>query len=840
LEPGLIAMQKVVGSNPLSRFSGRYGVVDDECVTLKCVTTTSFAGGSCEGVTSGGTRSAGIRLCLVLVVVAGALAAVAAGARGADRIGALTWGKGGITTQSLGIHFERTGFASVIARPEGSLVALQGRRIEAFLANGAPDSSAASGEAPPEAKLFPVAGGKILVLGYKKLTRLNSDGSIDRTFGATGTIESPYGAQAVDELGSGKIALVSTEVGGTHTQYANVNIELLNQDGTVVRGGGFSSSVSPPLGEIDVPEISPMSGGGALVVGVNFLLELNAEGSVNRNFGDKGLVSEAFGLAGGRVLSDGSVETVGTAPEESSYGEDLALSRYTPSGQPDSTFGPKGTRRFDLGGGQDEAKVVSWGADGSAIVGGRTQSRGSCPREECEEAPILVAFDAAGEFETGFGQGGVMRLASLAALPNGYRSSGVTAMTRRADGSIIAAGNAPPNETTGFLAAVSPQGALLSGFGEGGISPVREPLRASQELAGLVRMVDGKLLAVGTTDVGIEDQPVLIRYAADGSLDRSFGDGSGFAVFHHPRSGSPHGATGFAVHGDEVLTGLYDYPISHLLMARANDGSSVASFGSDGSVELPREVRVAALEFARNGSPLVLGIQHVAGPFSDEPGVVLRYRRDGTLDKSFGRSGRFTMELGHRAVRGRALITGPGERILVGGSIGHRFAMTSLLPDGTPEQGFGKGGWSIAKVGAATHYLTLKRVGSHIYLAGTVGEERDDERVILMRFDGDGRLDRSFGRRGSLLAPRINFSAHPTKILPTRDGILVVLSGGPRPLLTFTRGGRVRRQPVGARPQRVADVRATVSGGQLILGWSVYSRAAKSEIYHLAARPLGW
>jgi uncharacterized delta-60 repeat protein len=745
---------------------------------------------------------------------------------------------GTIATQSLGVHYERTGFASLIARADGGLVALQGDRIETFLADGAPDPNAAPGQAPSEGKLFPVADGRTLVLGYKKLTRVNPDGGVDKSFGGTGTIKPPYGARAVYELGSGKIAVVSTESGGTHTLFANVGVELLNQDGSVDKGGGFSSSVTPLIGGIGVPEIAPTGDGGALVVGGNFLLELRADGSVNRGFGDQGVVNEEFGLVGAHILPSGLVEAVGAAPEESSGGADLALRRYTASGQPDPAFGPKGMRRFDLGGGQDEANVASWGGDGSVVVGGRIASRGPCPEEECEEAPILVAFNAAGELETGFGQGGVLRLASLAALPDGYSSEGVTAMTRRPDGSIVAAGNAPPNETVGFLAALSPQGALLSGFGEGGIVRARDPRPAEQQLAGFVPQPHGKLLAVGTTDVGIGDQPVLIRYAADSSLDRSFGGGSGYVILRGSHGGSSHGATGFAVRGDEVLTGVYDYPRSHLLLARADDGSPIASFGSAGSIELPREVRPAALAFADDGAPLVLGIQRVSGPASYEPGVVLRLRPDGRLDKAFGHGGRFTMKLsGGQVVRGKALVTGHDGRIRVGGSGGHRVALVSLLPDGRLDPRFGSGGWSITNVGNPARYLALSRAGSHIYLAGTVGEERSRQHVVLMRFDSNGRLDKSFGRRGRLVAP-LTSGAHPTKIVPTRDGVLVVLSGGPRPLLTFTGNGKVRRRPVGARPQFVDNVRATVSGGRLILGWWKYDRALGHGDYYLARRPL--
>ncbi len=766
-----------------------------------------------------------IRLLLALAAATCALVVVVADARLA----------GTIATQSLGIHYETTGFASLIARADGGITALQGDRIETYLADGAPDPNTAPRQAPPEGKLFPVGDGRTLVLGYKKLTRVNPDGSVDKSFGGTGTIEPPYGARAVYELGSGKIAVVSTEVGGTHTLFANVSIELLNQNGSVNGSGGFSSPVTPLNGGIGVPEIAPAGDGGALVVGDDFLLELRADGSVNRDFGDEGMVSEAFELVGARVLPSGSVEAVGAALE-SSGSADLALRRYTASGQPDSAFGPKGMRSFDLGG-QDEANVASWGGDGSVVVGGRTASRAPCPEEECEEVPILVAFNAAGELDTGFGQGGVLRLASLGARPNGYRSEGVTAMTRRPDGSIVVAGNAPPNETVGFLAAVSPQGALLSGFGEGGIVRAPDPRPAEQRLAGFVPLANGKLLAAGTTDVGIEDQPVLIRYAPDGSLDRSFGSGSGYVILRRSHGGSSHGATGFAVGGGEVLTGVYGYPRSHLLLARAGDGSPVASFGSDGSIDLPNEVRPAALAFADDGAPLVLGIQRVSGSASGEPGVVLRLRPDGRPDKAFGHGGRFTMKLsGGQVVRGKALVTVPDGRVLVGGSVGHRFAVVSLLPDGSPDPRFGSGGWSITNVGSPTHYLALSRVGSHIYLAGTVGEERSHQRVVLMRFDSDGRLDTSFGRQG-LVAP-LTFGAHPTKIVPSRDGVLVVLSGGPRPLLTFTGGGKVRRRPVGARPRFVENVRAAVSHGRLILGWRQYDRALGGGAYYLSRRPL--
>jgi len=741
-------------------------------------------------------------------------------------------------TESLGIHFERTRFASVVARGDGSLMTLREQHIENFRADGTPDSDRPSFQAPAEGRLFPVADGKSLLLSYEKLTRLEPDGGLDRSFGGTGTIKLPYWADAVAELGSGRIVIVGVETGGTHTLYSDVHIKLLNQDGALVKDGGFSSPVTPTYSGFGPPEISPANDGGALVTGTTFLLELDSEGRVNPAFGEKGLVSEVSNLIGGHVLVDGSIEAVGTASGGTSGSEDLALYRFTSSGRPDPAFGSQGMRRFDLDGGQDRANIASWGAAGSVIVGGRTQEQPPCSEKECEETPILVAFSAAGELETGFAQGGVLRLAPLAGRPHGYSSEAVSALARRPDGSIVAAGNAPPNETTAFLAAVSPQGVLLPGFGEGGIVRVREPLRASQEVAGLAVMTDGKLIAAGTTDVGIEDRPVLIRYTPDGGLDQTFGGGAGYVDLGRFNEGSSHGARGLAVRGNGVLTASYAYPRSHLLMVRAGDGSPLASFGSDGSIDLPREVGVKALMFAGDGDPLVLGIQQISGPFYAEPGVVLRYRRDGKPDKAFGHGGRFTMKLGERAIMGRALAAGPGGRILAGGSIDRRFAITSLLRSGRPDPRFGSDGWSITKLGAPAHAMALARLGSFVYLAGTVGEEREDQRLVLMRFGSDGRRDRSFGRRGLLLGP-LTSGSHPTKILPTPHGLLVVLSGGRRPLVSFDRDGKkVRSRPIGAQPQQVDNVRATASGNRLILGWTTYSQSEKAVIYHLSRRPL--
>jgi uncharacterized delta-60 repeat protein len=750
------------------------------------------------------------------------------------------FGKDGIATQSLGTHFEETQFSSVEARPDGGIVAQRNDQLESYLANGAPDPAAPPQRVSESRKVFPLAGGKSLVAVRDKLTRVNADGGLDPGFGGTGTIKAPFWTpQAAAELPSGKLLIASVESGGTHTFFTNLMVAAVNQDGSIDRDFGskgvlmVSLSDSSRLESAAVVSIVPIAEGGALVVGGSFLFELRADGSPNPGFGSAGLVTELPRVVGGRVLADGSIELVGSVSGPNS--EDLAVLHYTAAGSPDPGFGDKGLRTFDFGS-DEEARTASWAEDGSVVLGGSSFERGDCSKDDgCQGVPLLVAFDPSGGLDPGFGDGGVLRLAALAGASQNWNRDGVNAITRRPDGSIVAVGGVSPSHTVAFLAALSSRGALLPGFGEGGIARVRRAVPATQQLAGLVRLANGKLLAAGTTDVGFDRAPVLIRYDADGGLDSSFG-GAGYV----PLEGS-NVAMGFAVNAaGQAMVGVYDYPHSHLLL-RAGAGAAIPTFGTNGAVQLPSRVLVEALGFAKNGDAVVVGKHDVAG--DAEPGMILRFLSNGRPDSGFGRNGRVAPRPpGGGEMRAMALMVGGKGGMLVGGSAGRRYAagrrftLTKLLPDGGPDHRFGAGGWSFSNAGGAVESVRLDHTGSHLYLAGVV-RNGDRLRVVLLRFGEDGRPDLAFGDRGRRTIA-ISKPAKPTAIVPVRNGTLVILNKGFRPLLLFRRDGKVRRLPVGSRARFVENVRATVSGGRLILGWNGFSHAIGRAVYHLASRPL--
>jgi uncharacterized delta-60 repeat protein len=467
------------------------------------------------------------------------------------------------------------------------------------------------------------------------------------------------------------------------------------------------------------------------------------------------------------------------------------------------------------------------------ILGGREEDRESCAEKEakdCDETPMLVALDAAGNLVGSFGEGGVLRLSGLSGRPgpDGSTSEGVIALTRRPDGSAVAVGNAPPNESVGFLAALSPQGSLLSSFGGAGIVRSPEPVPAGERVYGFVPLPEGRVLASATTDVGTEERAVLVRYDADGSLDSSFGAGSGFVDL----AVGAHLSTRPAIRGGQVLVAPYTYPHPTVQVVGAEDGSPVASFGANGIAHLrDREGYVVAVEYSSDGDPVVL--EHHPGGSGGGPIPVERLMPDGKPDRTFG-GGRVVLRPPIGEVQATALAAAPGGRMLVGGFAGNRFVVGCLLPDGKPDPHFGSHGWAIHRVHGSLNSTVMARVGARILLAG-VAYGGTGPRAMLLRLDAHGNRDRGFGHGGLRSVPTES-RAEGTSLLATSAGPVVLLERAAEPVLDFTPGGPVRRLSIGTHTGSVFAVQGTVSEGRLIVGWSPDEQ---NPPFHLSAIPLG-
>jgi uncharacterized delta-60 repeat protein len=773
------------------------------------------------------------------VAAAVALAVIVAAAGAEDSTEATTFGADGVAGSNLGTLLYPAELTGVTARPDGGFVVRQGDHLDSYLADGAPDPAAPPVPVPvPVGRTFPAAGGKSYVLDRRNLTRLRPDGTADPSFGKGGTAEVPKGTVGVVELSSGKIDAITINLHVGKNPRVVLEVVILQPDGRSGARQDFTHWVEPSASYETFREAPATPDGGALVVGGSFIFRLRPDGTVDKRFGgySSSVGEEAF--AGARILADGSIEAVGTRHVDGEAAGP-AVFRYTATGKPVTSFGTEGVKLIEAPDWK-QAEVASWGADGSVLLGGLFELTGEeCPGEHCEGGPALAAFDSEGDPETGFGEGGLVRLSALAGpsgeTPNYRRvDTGVTALTRRPDGSIIAVGSAPPNERTGFLAALSPGGAVVSSFGAGGIVRVSEPGPSSQGVVGIAALAGGGLLAAGESDVGGgPTHPVLVRYEADGGLDRSFGAGAGFVDLASTNRSRP---TALAVGGDEALVGFGRGSGSRLLMTRTDDGSPVTTFGSGGSVDLPPEAGLRALLLEPDGDPVVLG--NPGGITNRTAGVLLRFRADGSADRTFGTDGQVRLR-GSGTRSCQSLAAAPGGGLLVGCLGDGRLVVVRLLPSDRLDPHYGGSlGRAIVPVAGFADSVKVAQVGSRTYVAGTAAEA-GHLRLALARLDSHGHLNRAFGHRGIRTAT-LPTRARPTAIVPTAAGVVVTLESGPRPVITFTPGGAVRREAPGPTTgtRTFGNVHATASGNRLVLGWSPSRKPVGEGTYFLSERPL--
>ena len=149
----------------------------------------------------------------------------------------------------------------------------------------------------------------------------------------------------------------------------------------------------------------------------------------------------------------------------------------------------------------------------------------------------------------------------------------------------------------------------------------------------------------------------LARYTARGRLDRSFGqDAKVVTHFGSRRRVSPVEALAIQPNGKIVAAGWWSRAarLSRFALARyTSRGRLDASLGHGGQVLTsfgPREVEPAALLIRRDGKLVVAG--DFTSPSGPAAVALARYKRDGTLDRSFGRGGRVVSKLYEYAYEG--------------------------------------------------------------------------------------------------------------------------------------------------------------------------------------------
>jgi uncharacterized delta-60 repeat protein len=835
-------------------------------------------------VIGGGSSRAGKRLrggaCALATAIALALAPGASAAPGQIDP---AFGPGGIARLDLGPTFKDIRFETAAVQPDGSVLAVRSHsdyppdsQIRRYQANGQLDP----GSPPRRAADFEVAladGDTLAVTelccpSKLRLQRRNADGSPDPGFAEGGerTIPIPFSPRKVVPLANGKILLAGIGIYLSSTKAPPINqvgVARLNANGSLDQS--FSEDGVVWLrGDHEVvgTDAGALTGrpGDGILVAVNAtastfgfddtargaadseatLVGLTAGGGLDQGFGDRGAVKLSGSIAAAHVLADGAILAAGTKRGEKigcCYAQsDFWAGRFTPAGAPDPAFGGgDGAATADLSA-FDVTETALWAEDGSTLVGGSTvASTSPCVQlSMCEEAPALVRFSANGELDPAFGEGGGLRLQALANPVRGS-AKGVLALAARSGGGAVAAGSSGP---AAFLAAIGPNGALDPGFGAAGIVAEREPLPSGSSVEAVAVDGQGRILLAGTTEAGATEYTpngALVRTLPDGRLDPGFGEGRGYVEV-------PFEGSDIAIDEQERAVVL---DRNGRWLTRVTAAGTIDSSFGEGGIVLPAAVLGLERLGLRSVASLPGGGMLVAGSLvvGRSPRVaVVRLRPDGSIDRSFGRGGIVVRGFGRGrpCAANRALVQ-PDGRILLAGYVGRpgkearessTFALMRLLPDGSPDPGFGRGGRLASRIRGSGEATDLALRGGRILATGWL-RRPGKVTTLLRRYRASGRLDRGFERGGP---PRPSTAAKAAlwpraiSLLSTPSRIVVSRGTSTRPVLAFRRNGRLDRSYArGANlvPGRLAEHWATPApllasqAGAPILAWTAWEPA---------------
>lgn len=362
-----------------------------------------------------------------------------------------------------------------------------------------------------------------------------------------------------------------------------------------------------------------------------------------------------------------------------------------------------------------------------------------------------------GTIDSTFGSGGRV----ITSFGPGYDSGYGVAV--QADGKIVVTGESQVGATDSnydvALVRYSADGSLDNSFGSSGM--VTTAISSDWDLSGSVALQsDGKIVVAGQTLNGPNFDFVTVRYNTDGNLDNGFGTGG---IVKTPVGPSLDAEWFCALQPDEKILVVgpvhngsdYDFGI-----VRHNpDGSLDNTFGSGGKVITSVN---SGNDFSwscavqSDGKIVVAG--RSLGASSDDFALV-RYLTNGSLDASFGTSGKVTTPVGPGSDRGRFVAIQADDKIVLGGTstIGSTddFALVRYNSDGSVDNSFGNNGIVTTAVGTGEDILWAVAIqhDGKILAAGYGISAVSGYDFAVVRYNQDGSLDSSFGNNGIGLTP---------------------------------------------------------------------------------------
>lgn len=374
--------------------------------------------------------------------------------------------------------------------------------------------------------------------------------------------------------------------------------------------------------------------------------------------------------------------------------------------------------------------------------------------------PSIQVTAGSGDLDLSFGVGGKV------ITPIGA-SDRAEALAIQPDGKILAAGGSA-SRGIGYandfaLVRYDISGHLDKSFGTDGI--IRTDFFGDEDfIRAIALQTDGKIVVAGQARQELNIYFGLARYNTDGSLDATFGTGGKVITSIASNVQRAHTLViqpdGRIVVGGYTIVATNTIPVNYnfdFALARYNtDGSLDTSFGTDGKVISAFDGQINKLVLQPDGRIIAGGI--ITTTATDTDFALARYNSDGSLDKSFGKNGKVSMDfyLGADFIEDIALQA--DGKIVVGGDIesshsihsSSYFGLARYNPDGSLDNTFGSDG----KVITAGNFIGARAIAvqsnGKIIAAGFAYNQETGGDFGLVRYTAKGSLDPGFGSGGKI------------------------------------------------------------------------------------------
>jgi uncharacterized delta-60 repeat protein len=358
--------------------------------------------------------------------------------------------------------------------------------------------------------------------GEFALVRYNPDGSLDRSFNATGIVTTPIGpsedwARALVIQPDGKLVAAGYTSYGEKSAFALVRY---NPDGSLDHSFNATGIVTTPIAASrNRGRALVLQKDGKLVVAGQAATEshtafalarYNPDGSLDHTFNTTGILTTPIGTSDDEATAlaiqpDGKLVAAGFSTQTPATL--FALVRYNPDGSLDTSFNFTGKVTTSLAL-DDEATALAVQADGKLVAAGYSS-------DGTQGRIALVRYNTDGTRDAGFGKNGIVTVSI------GGTDDWARALAIQPDGKLVVAGNATTFIQSAFaLVRLNPDGTLDLSFNNAGI--VMAQIASNDIATALVIQPDGKLVAGGYAMIDTVNHFALIRCNPDGSMDPTF------------------------------------------------------------------------------------------------------------------------------------------------------------------------------------------------------------------------------------------------------------------------------------------------------------------------------